>query len=196
MPKPDYDTWDLMDSFGSVDAAYLWLDEEPGVGEQHPSNIRALASRFRQQMLYKHNPRLLSDPRRVLNPDQFPPVSRTALIAFAEEQGLRPPFLFPEAREIAGDSAQNVLREDTKEGYLFLIGLMAHTIAEMSGPAMRNQKGDPNLARLLERLYKTARTLKVSIEKGDGFTKTPFNNKVSAALEEVRNRQRGWPLSP
>ena len=138
-------------------------------------------------------------PTRTMAPDK---VRRTRecfrgpdLAGYAWARGYPGLFGFEEPDSPA-TNATNSLREDTKEGYLFLIGLMAHTIAEMSGPDMKNPKGDPNLAALLEKLKKTARTLKVSIEKGDGFTKTPFNNKVSAALEEVRNRQRGWPLSP
>ncbi len=189
MPKPDYAYWDRQQEIERMDAAFLCCDFEPEKHtEDHPAFRRTLAMVRR---LDEEVPCIRrggsSDPRVLCFPETT--FRYDALRQWAEKTGQRAhmPFLFPEDRGSLTTDTQGAesMGTVTKEGYLFLIGLLVQTFAD-SAKNLRNLNGEPNQSELLRQLEQKAKALMVSM---DGLGKTQFNEKVSAALLEVKNRQ-------
>lgn len=208
MAKPNYAYWAAQPAYSLQDAAFLCCDREPEeVARDHllPPMVRHMLSRIRQEV--EHSPDKITETvgsgpnwvtgqvtSRTVTRQLTPRVSRDALRQWAEATGQRAamPFLFTEDLA-AGDPGEDSLRADTKEGYLFLIGLLVHALAEKGGPDLRTPRGDPKPAGILRQLERVAQNLKVGM---DGLGKSQGNEKLSAALAEIENRRRELPPSP
>lgn len=105
------------------------------------------------------------------------------LAAYAKKRGRPGLFGFEEGPEPVE------LRADTKEGYLYLIGLLAHALAERGGPKFGNGKR-PNQSGLAEAIRDTADKLQAST---NGLGASTLHEKLSQALEEVENRRKAGP---
>lgn len=197
MPKPDYAHWGAQPEYSLSDAAWLCCDLEPETPTREkplPRRVSAMYARLDKEVSHTPSERKtfhqgwLNGEVHTRTQRITPYVRRDNLRQWAERTGQRGamPFLFPEDRDTGEDLETESLRVDTKEGYLFLIGLLVHTIADMGGPAMKTPKG-PNKTGILERLGRTARSLGVAM---DGLGKSQGNEKLSAALTEIENRKR------
>ena len=186
MAKPDYAFWAAQPEYTLRNAAFLCCDLEP----ENPSNwdyresprVAATLSRIKKEIpnrppaedAFLHGPA----------PGWSHLVSREALRAWAEDTGQRAvmPFLFWEEEEEINSDA---MRADTKEGYLFLIGLLVHALAGKSGQDAKDTQGPKN-AGILRLLEATAKRLEVPMA---GLGKSQGSDKLTAALVEVGNRQ-------
>ena len=101
--KPDLRRWDRLDSLRLCDAAHLWVDEMPLVTPD--ITPRALPVWMWLQKAAMEG-RLLVVTAQMTPHDKFPYVwaSRSNLRAFAEQNGERPTFLFPEDKVRAVDA--------------------------------------------------------------------------------------------
>ena len=186
MAKPDYAFWAAQPEYTLRNAAFLCCDLEP----ENPSNrdyqesprVAAMFSRIEREIpnrppaedAFLHGPA----------PGWSHLVSREALRAWAEDTGQRAvmPCLFWEEEETNSDS----MRGEAKAGYLFLIGLLVHALAERGGPALNSNRG-PKQSGILGLLEATAKRLGAPM---DGLGKSQGNGKLSEALKEVRYRQK------
>lgn len=201
MAKPDYGYWGVQPEYSLRDAGFLCCDQEPESyirGNPYPPRVDAMMKRLMREVDKKFSPGVgptttisatgndhgdwayTGDaPSRFLFPREF-------LRQWAETTGQREamPFLFPEDQGTA-DPAEDSLRADTKDGYLFLIGLLVHALAGKGGPALKTPQG-PNQAGIHRLVLEVAGTLKVSTE---GLGRSQFNEKVVKALVVVKEHQ-------
>jgi len=90
MDKPDYGFWEKQPSYSFLNAAALCCDIDPQDWQMHSVKVKAMLRRLEREV-DRDGPDCFGDPsaNRVL---------RHTLIKWAERNGERPPFLFPEAR--------------------------------------------------------------------------------------------------
>jgi len=104
------------------------------------------------------------------------------LAAYAKQRGRPGLFGFEEDSETPADT----MRADTREGYQYLIGLLAHALAEKGGAKYKTAKG-PNQSTVSDLLRETAKALGASTT---GLSDTRLSEKLSQALQEVENRRK------
>ena len=185
MDKPDYDFWAAQPLYSRINAAFLCCDLEPEdtpEGGYGPPKVAAMYARLGGH----RKPLAKGDIWKIPGGKDYL-MSRGFLREWAEVTGQRAamPFLFPEDRE-NGEEETNAMRADTKEGYLFLIGLLVHALAERGGHAFNSNRG-PKQSGILGLLEATAKRLGAPM---DGLGKSQGNGKLSEALKEVRYRQK------
>ena len=184
MDKPDYDFWAAQPLYSRINAAFLCCDLEPEdtpEGGYGPPKVAAMYARLGGH----RKPLAKGDIWKIPGGKDYL-MSRGFLREWAEVTGQRAamPFLFPEDRE-NGEEETNAMRADTKEGYLFLIGLLVHALAGKSGQDAKDTQGPKN-AGILRLLEATAKRLEVPMA---GLGKSQGSDKLTAALVEVGNRQ-------
>lgn len=208
MAKPDYAFWAAQPEYSLTNASWLCCDMEPETTTRdnpEPPRVRSMYLRLDREVAHTPSSWIetvvtgpawgtFEDTVRRITHYETPFVLRVALKEWAEATGQRAamPFLFTEDLA-AGDPGEDSLRADTKEGYLFLIGLLVHALAEKGGPDLRTPRGDPKPAGILRQLERVAQNLKVGM---DGLGKSQGNEKLSVALAEIENRRRELPPSP
>ncbi len=119
MKTPDYDAWDMVQSFTIVEAAFLWLDMEPEAHHLNPrvtphvtifDRVRALAREI-GDVLHVDDPSDYGARNGLIygyDGTEHPHWNRTKmarneLVSLANQRGKRPPFLFPDERPTTAD---------------------------------------------------------------------------------------------
>jgi hypothetical protein len=131
----DFTYWDRVETFGLLQAAYLWVEQNPPEKMTNPEGrprevFRALLDAARRRVLpvdmdtivVSHgNAEMVLEYVGTIQKDQLTiPVTRSALRAYAESNSERPAFLFPEDRRpsAAPEAAPLDFKDfDTKDSF-------------------------------------------------------------------------------
>lgn len=100
-PKPNYKVWDDVDIFDQLQVVCLWAEFEPSLEALKEERCQALQRRLKEAR--QEGLLLINDPIKVFSNGKLEYqqlYQRYELIAYAERDGLRPAFLFPETRAL------------------------------------------------------------------------------------------------
>lgn len=118
----DLDSWDCIESFTAVEAAFLWFGLEPTTDtlprneNELPKKIRALAEQIKDKFNLGYPRREYAASNNGMVSTQKPyKVDRTSLISYAKSIKQNPPFLFLEMRVPA---PKNELKDRTHKNEL------------------------------------------------------------------------------
>lgn len=189
MEKPDYEFWSQQPEYKAWEAAHLCCDIEPRRwtrAEPEPAKVSSMHERIIREVNYRTTSRKsYPDNSRVQCTRTEKWFRQETLRFWAEETGQRAamPFLFPEDRiESAND--ESGLRGDSKEAFLFLIGLLAHSLVEKGGSDLgTNDK--PNKSGIVRAIKRQAENLGASTR---GLSDSQLSERLKEALEEVKQR--------
>jgi len=190
---PSYSLWGGLKDYSLIETAYLWIDLAPDGEEFHPENppkrVISIAGKIAHLLRVESDPSDWRDYR----------YTRETLIAFANERGEKPPFLFPEVRgdfdnwlRLTGNHPDEGL-ELSSGGYR-AIAVFAYCLARQWKPEKRGAKnpylkpdGELNIDYIVGTVLGEAEHLKKKEWNTHGVGKTSLQKLISNGLKYLRS---------